>query len=117
MMPMSLRAMAAALGGEVSGKSILGPGPGHSAKDRSQHHAIGHGARWLHGLLARGRRLAGMPGLYPGEARALALPAWASAKGGAATGAETRRGNAREQSRTRAAALVSGARTARNTGR
>jgi putative DNA primase/helicase len=36
MMPMSsLRAMAAALGGEVSGKSVLAPGPGHSAKDRS----------------------------------------------------------------------------------
>ena len=31
----SLRAMAAALGGEVSGKSVLAPGPGHSAKDRS----------------------------------------------------------------------------------
>src|SRR6202047_131911 len=35
MMPMSLRAMAAALGGDVSGKSVLAPGPGHSAKDRS----------------------------------------------------------------------------------
>jgi putative DNA primase/helicase len=33
--PHSLAAIAKALGGEVSGKSVLAPGPGHSAKDRS----------------------------------------------------------------------------------
>jgi hypothetical protein len=32
---MSLRAIAAALGGEVSGNSVLAPGPGHSKRDRS----------------------------------------------------------------------------------
>jgi putative DNA primase/helicase len=32
---MPLRAMAAALGGEVSGHSVLAPGPGHSKRDRS----------------------------------------------------------------------------------
>jgi hypothetical protein len=30
-----LRAIAAALGGEVSGKSVRAPGPGHSVRDRS----------------------------------------------------------------------------------
>jgi hypothetical protein len=31
----SLHAIAKALGGEVSGRSVLAPGPGHSATDRS----------------------------------------------------------------------------------
>jgi putative DNA primase/helicase len=30
-----LRSIARALGGEVSGRQVLAPGPGHSAKDRS----------------------------------------------------------------------------------
>jgi putative DNA primase/helicase len=35
MIPLDLRAIARALGGEVAGQVILAPGPGHSAKDRS----------------------------------------------------------------------------------
>jgi hypothetical protein len=35
MIPVDIRAIARALGGEIAGRCILAPGPGHSAKDRS----------------------------------------------------------------------------------
>jgi hypothetical protein len=53
-----LRLWAAALGGEVSGKSVRAPGPGHSARDRSL-------SRWPRPSPALTRRASAVHNLWP----------------------------------------------------
>ncbi len=112
----SLRAIARALGGYVSGANVRCPAPGHSAKDDSLSVRISPGSPdgfvvyphagddWQACRDHVKTRL-GLSRFKPGS----------SPEDHAAKGVETRRRNAREPSRTRTAALAPSARTAPNT--